>query len=568
MKALDERLIESGLVSKSEVEQAKAVQRKSGFKLVEYLRRQGSLNENELMDFITRQLKVDKYTPEKYPFDEELKELIPEETVRKRHVVPLKRENGMLLVATDDPMNIHTLDSVEQLTKLAVEPVYCPRQELEELIYTHYGGSTDLGDMLGTLEELGVETEGDKEEGVEDISAASLKNKAEEAPVIRLVNQILAQAAQEKASDVHVSPQKNSVQLRFRIDGQLKEFPGPPKSVFMPVVSRIKLLANMDIAVTRVPQDGRFAFQINNREINVRASTLPTIYGENVVLRLLTRSPKGHSLDDLGMIEEDRDRVEAAIHKSYGMILATGPTGSGKTTLLYSILQRIDKPNINIVTLEDPVEYRIDTIRQVQLNRKAGMTFAGGLRSILRQDPDVIMVGEIRDRETAHIGVESAMTGHKMLSTVHTNDAAGATTRLVDMGIEPFLVASTLLAAVGQRLVRRICSNCMEPHEPPAQFLKILNNLPEVRPQGDLTFYHGKGCPQCGNTGFRGRTGIYECLLIDELVQELIMKGASSKEISRAAVKAGTFRTMQMDAMQKVLEGVTTLEEAAPIIFM
>jgi len=340
--------------------------------------------------------------------------------------------------------------------------------------------------------------------------------------------------------------------------------PSPPKNVFMSVISRLKLIANMDISVTRLPQDGRFSFHVQTKEVNVRASTLPTIYGENMVLRLLMRQSGTLTLADLGLVDEEREKIESAINKSYGMILATGPTGSGKTTLLYALLREIDKPNINIITLEDPVESRIDTIRQVQLNRKAGMTFASGLRAILRQDPDVLMVGEIRDGETAHISVESAMTGHRLLSTVHTNDAPGAVTRFMDMGVEPFLVASTLLVAVGQRLVRRVCSNCKEPYNPPEKMVEQL----KLHPKSKITFMRGKGCPSCNNTGYRGRLGIYEVLLIDELVQDMIMKRMSSKEIAKACIQAKTFRNMKMDAVSKVAKGITTLEEAAPIIFM
>ena len=290
---------------------------------------------------------------------------------------------------------------------------------------------------------------------------------AGEAPVIRLVNSIFAQAIREGASDIHISPQQNSMQVRFRIDGKLHDVPSPPKSLALPIIARIKILANMDITVSRIPQDGRFTLKMEKQEINVRVSSMPTIYGENVVLRLLDMSSGVYSLDRLGMIKTDRDKIETMIRKAYGMILSTGPTGSGKSTSLYSILNELNSTDTNIITLEDPVEYRIDNIRQVQLNRKAGMTFASGLRSILRQDPDIIMVGEIRDSETAAIAIQAAQTGHRLLSTLHTNDAAGAITRFIDMGIEPFLVSSALLVSFAQRLVRTICPYCKEPYRPP-----------------------------------------------------------------------------------------------------
>ncbi|TVM19729.1 general secretion pathway protein GspE [Oceanidesulfovibrio indonesiensis] len=536
---------------------ARAVQRKSGLKLAEYLRHQGKLKENELMEYVANQLQIDKYDPNKYPFEQSLSRIIDPETARKHGICAIKEKGGLVYVATSDPLNVSLLDTLEKSLKLDLEPVYCPKGDLDELIYQYYGKTAALGDMQDTIDELDVE-EGEGEEKVVDISMAAL----EDAPVVKLVNQILYQAVSEGASDIHLSPQRDRVQLRFRVDGILREYPAPPKSIFMQVISRMKLIANMDISVTRVPQDGRFSFNVQTREVNVRASALPTIYGENMVLRLLIRQRGTLSIEDLGMSEDDMQRIEEATKKSYGMILATGPTGSGKTTLLYSLLHQIDHPEINIITLEDPVEHRVDTIRQVQLNRKAGMTFASGLRSILRQDPDVLMVGEIRDHETAQIAVESAMTGHRLLSTVHTNDAAGAVTRFIDMGIEPFLVASTLLCVVGQRLVRRNCKECLEEYMPDKKLVEALKLKREVK------FYRGRGCPKCRDSGYSGRTGIYEVLNIDEQVQDMIIKRASSREIARAAQAAKKFRPMRQDALNKVFKGVTTLEEAAPIIFM
>ncbi len=538
---------------------ARLVQRKSGLKLAEYLRHQGKLKEDELMEYVANQLQIDKYSAAKYPFNGELTRYIDAETARKHHVAPLKKRGDLLHVATSDPLNVGLLDTLERELKLDVEPVYAPRAELDELIYQHYGKSATIGDMQTTLDELQVDTTSeDSPDGVVDISIAAL----EEAPVVKLVNQILFQAVSEGASDVHISPQRDRVSLRFRVDGILREFPGPPKSIFMQVISRMKLIANMDISVTRTPQDGRFSFNVQTKEVNVRASSLPTIYGENMVLRLLMKKEGVLRLEDLGMSHEDMQRVDDACNKSYGMILATGPTGSGKTTLLYSMLNKIDHPEINIITLEDPVETRVDTIRQVQLNRKAGMTFASGLRSILRQDPDVLTVCEIRDHETAQISVESAVTGHRLLSTVHTNDAAGAVARFVDMGIEPFLIASTLLCVVGQRLVRKSCQECLEEYQPPERMVEALKLKRPVK------FLRGGGCPKCRHTGFRGRTGIYEVLPIDEEIQDMIIKNLSSKEISRRASAAKKYRTMRQDALAKVFKGITTLEEAAPLIFM
>jgi type IV pilus assembly protein PilB len=396
-------------------------------------------------------------------------------------------------------------------------------------------------------------------ESIGVLMVSSLQNLAEEAPVIRLVNSIIAQAVHDKASDVLISPEEKRVSLRFRVDGKLVEMPAPPKSMILPIISRVKILSRMDIAMSRVPQDGRFTVKMDNKEINVRASALPTIHGENIVLRLLDMGSGVYSLDKLGMSREDRDKIAKSVSKPYGMILSTGPTGSGKSTSLYAILNDINTPDINVITLEDPVEYRMNNVRQVQLNRKAGMTFAGGLRSILRQDPDVIMVGEIRDGETAGIATQAALTGHRVLSTVHTNDAAGAITRFIDMGIEPFLVSSVLLVSFAQRLIRTVCPFCKEPYRPPESAL-VAWGLDKIE---NPNFQRGKGCPQCMHSGYRGRTGVFEVLRVDEEIQELILRGSSAQEISRAAVRAGKLRMLKEDAADKVARGITTLEEAA-----
>jgi type IV pilus assembly protein PilB len=562
MKALHEKLVDSGLVSKNEVDQVRQIQRKSGWKIVEYLMHQGRLNEHELIDFISRELKIDKYTPDKYPLDKALKDRVPEDLARKVDMAPLKVEGSLLYMATADPESINRLDQVERAVGLEVEPVFCGKAELDDLMTALYGLPSHMGEMLGTIDELSVESGDDSEEAAD--LAGALQSAVQEAPVVRLVNQILAQAVHERASDIHLSPMKNTIQMRFRIDGELREFPTPPKSVFLTVLSRLKLLANMDITVTRIPQDGRFSFAVEGREVNVRASTLPTIYGENLVLRLLMRSSKTSAMEDLGVSEGDRAKIVKGMERPFGMILATGPTGSGKTTLLYAILKQMDKPEVNIITLEDPVEYRIDTIRQVQLNVRAGMTFASGLRAILRQDPDVIMVGEIRDAETAGIAVQSALTGHQVLSTVHTNSACQAVTRLMEMGIEPFLVASTLSVVIGQRLVRRICKHCKEPYQPPKELVSVF----EMQHLKNVVFMKGKGCPECGGLGYAGRVGVYEVLYIDDLVQDLILRGASAREIEQAAVEAKLFSTLKMDALSKVVAGQTTIEEAATIAFM
>ena len=553
-------LVEAGLLSEEQLNSALAEQKNTNLKLGQFLTRQGIISERRIMDLVSQQLKIDQYSSKIYPVDLNMAQLLPMEIAQKFQVAPLRKKGYLLTVAMVDPMDITALDTVEVLTNLEVEPVVCTEQELNTLISSLYGMYSDLD---GVLESVGMEVYGADQEGTgenaEELGQPSLQDLAEEAPVVRLVNSILTQAVREGASDIHFTPEKDYVFLQFRIDGRLQNVPSPSKPMFLPIVSRIKILANMDIASSRIPQDGRFTVKMENREINIRVSTMPTTYGENLVLRLLDMSSGFYSLELLGMSDADMEKIRAMIVKPYGMILSTGPTGSGKSSSIYSILKEIYRPELNIITLEDPVEYRMERIRQVQLNRKAGMTFASGLRSVLRQDPDVVMVGEIRDAETATIAIQAALTGHLVLSTVHTNNAAGAITRLLDMGIEPYLVVSVLLMSFAQRLVRKICPHCKEPFEPPAA-ARAGWGLDKIE---EKTLMHGRGCFHCKDTGYRGRTGIFETLIVDEMVQEMTLKHASAREITRAAKKTGRLSELRDDALAKVCKGITTLEEAA-----
>ncbi|MDP4978063.1 MAG: GspE/PulE family protein [Desulfobacterales bacterium] len=561
-KRLGEILIEGGLLTRGQLEEALPYQKKSGLKLGQFLVREGIVSEVQIVDMVSNQLNLEKYSAEAYQIDTELAHVIPADLAFRYQAVPLKKNHLLLTIAMIDPMDINAVDAIEVYTNNEVETVICTEQDLNQLLSTLYGTYSGIGGVLEDMEEMQYDKEIEKAAVTEDVEVSSLQGMAEEAPVIRLVNTILSQAVREGASDIHISPEKDYVQVRFRVDGKLHDVPAPPKSMFLPIISRLKILANMDISIARVPQDGRFTVKMKNKEINVRASTIPSIYGENLVLRLLDTSSGVYSLERLGMSELDRSKLVSVINRSYGMILSTGPTGSGKSTSLYSILKTINKPDTNIITVEDPVEYRIEKICQVQLNRKAGMTFADGLRSILRQDPDVIMVGEIRDTETATVAVQAALTGHKVLSTLHTNDAAGAITRFIDMGIEPFLVASTMIVSFAQRLVRTICPHCKKPHSAPPEVLEYwgLTNNRKAR------FLHGTGCFNCMHTGYKGRTGIYEVLLIDDMIQNMILKKQSSQKIGRAAKEAGSFMTLKEDAAQKIKQGITTFEEAASAV--
>ena len=561
---LGEMLVNQGLISPEQLQTALLEHKKNDMKLGQFLVWSNVCSEEEIVQLLSRQLRIARFDASRYPLDLNLERLVPAETARKYGTVPLERKGKLLYVATNDPLNIDALDALEVYTNMEVEPVVSTEAEFDQTFTALYGLYKGLDDVMESVEEMtAIEvSQGQQDTTDTDVNVSDLESQADQAPVIKLVNSIIAQAVNEKASDIHISPEKDAVQTRFRIDGKLREVSTPPKKLLPALTSRIKILANMDISVTRVPQDGRFTVVMNKREINVRTSCMPTIHGENVVLRLLDMSSAIYSLDQLGMHADDLAKIQSVIHKPYGMILSTGPTGSGKSTSLYAILQQINAPDVNIITLEDPVEYRVEGIRQVQLNRRAGMTFASGLRSILRQDPDVIMVGEIRDAETAMIAVQSALTGHRVLSTVHTNDSAGAITRLIDMGIEPFLVASVLLVSFGQRLVRKICTRCAEPYTPPPESLQALG----LNAFSGCTFLKGKGCAGCMNSGYKGRTAVFEILKIDEQIQDMIIRKTSTGEITRAAINADKLRLLRNDAADKVCRGLTTVEEALSVV--
>jgi type IV pilus assembly protein PilB len=562
-KKLGAILTEAGLLTGDQLRQALLSQKKSGLRLGQYLVRQNLVQEDQLIDVLSSQLKINRYSPDKYPIEPDLADLFPFDICQRNKVIPLRKKGNLLTVAMVDPMDINTLDALEFIADIEVEPVICSEREINQLIRLTYGVQSGFMEELERMDDVEIDVEPGSEDE-EEVKISSLQDQAAEPPIIRLVNSIITQAVREGASDVHISPEAHTVQLRFRIDGRLQEVPSPSKAMILPIISRIKILSNMDIAVSRIPQDGRFTVKIENKEINVRVSSIPTIYGENLVMRLLDMSTGVYTLDRIGMSPEDSAKLRSVISKPYGMILSTGPTGSGKSTSLYSILKEINRPDINIITLEDPVEYRMPKIRQIQLNRKAGMTFASGLRAILRQDPDVMMVGEIRDAETAGIATQAALTGHRVLSTVHTNDAAGAVTRLMDMEIEPFLVASVLLVSFAQRLVRVNCPYCKEPYKPPQEALSAWG-LDKVE---GADFQRGKGCVQCMHTGYRGRTGVFEILTNDEMIRKLILDGKTAQEITKTAREAGMLRTLRDDAANKVVAGITTIEEAASTIMV
>jgi len=563
-KRIGDILVEDGMLSAEQLQNALKLQKDSPLKLGQLLCQSGMISEGDMLAALSRQLRLQVYDPERYPVDSSLASIIPAEQASKLQVAPLKKSPRLLIVAMTDPTDLATLDIVANLVRCDVEPVVCSELQINALLTAIYGTPRSLHSILHgtetptpTLAPRPPATTTVNTEPNSDVTSAQAA--ADDSPVIRTVNWILTQAVRENASDIHLSPEQDTVQLRFRVDGKLKTVPAPNKNMLAPIISRLKILAQMDISINLSPQDGRFTFRHENREINVRVSSVPTIYGENMVLRLLDISAGIFHLDKLGMAAPELARIQRVLRQPYGMILASGPTGSGKSSTLFAMLRERNQIDVNIMTIEDPVEYRLEHARQLQLNSKAGMTFASSLRSVLRQDPDILMVGEIRDRETAQIAVQAAMTGHLLLSTLHTNTAAAAVVRLVDMGIEPFLVASGLLAVVAQRLVRRICVHCRKPDSP---MPTVLDYWQLGSAHGEQ-FMRGSGCIQCANSGFRGRAALFEILVLDDNLRNLISEGATSQAIEQAAVAGGQLTTLRQDALRLARAGITTLEEAA-----
>lgn len=554
-------LVDSGLLTKEALSEALQGQRNSDMRLGDYLIAKEIISESQIIDLLSEQLQIKKFDPNEFVVSFDLAKVLPHDIAVKYSLVPLAMDDFVLTVTMTDPMDLQALDLIEKLCNIEVEPIICSKSQLNLLMNGIYGIRSDVGHIVSEMDgAVGV----NDDEIISTENIGDLQDMADAAPIIRLVNSILRQAVSEKASDIHISPEKDRAQVRLRIDGKLHEVPPPPKSTLAGIVSRIKILANMDITTTRVPQDGRFNIQVDNQEISIRVSTLPTTYGENLVMRLLFISTGAIPLEKLGLLDHDLHTLLRLAKQPYGMILSAGPTGSGKSSTLYAILQKLISPEINVITLEDPVEYRMSGARQVQLNAKAGMTFASGLRSILRQDPDTIMVGEIRDSETAMIATQAALTGHLVLSTLHTNDSASAVTRLENMGVEPFLISSSLLGVCAQRLIRKVCSHCRTPLVPSQTILDYWN-IPADH-QGN--FQKGPGCAYCMQSGYKGRVGIYEILTVDDEVRECIIRGASSTEITNSLQASGKLTILRDVALLRVLEGVTTFEEAAKTVLV
>jgi type IV pilus assembly protein PilB len=525
-KSLGERLLEQGLITQKQWEDAGDEEKKSGQPLRKVLVKLGMVTEENMVNFIAGQMNIPRIELGNYLIDSKMTELIPEALARKYQLIPIFKIGNHLTCAMTDPLNLLAIDEIRLKTGMTVDPAVATEEEIRKSLDEHYAIKGSMEDIIASLgeEKLGIKE--DKEIGLKQ-----LQGIAEEPPVIKLVNMMVMQAVRAGASDIHIEPEEETLKIRFRVDGILREESSPPKHLQSAIISRLKVMASLDIAERRKPQDGRFQMKTENRQIDIRVSCIPTIYGENVVMRLLDASHVILDLGQMGISQQNLRRYEEIIRRPYGIILVTGPTGSGKTTTLYASLNILNSVEKNIVTIEDPVEYRLAGVRQIQINPDVGLTFANGLRSILRQDPDIIMVGEIRDKETAEIAIQSALTGHLVFATLHTNDAPSAIARLMDMGIEPFLIASSLIGVIAQRLVRILCRDCK-----------------------------GKGCQTCSQSGYKGRTGIYELMILDDSVRQLTTQKASAAEIRKAALSAGMI-TLRDDGLQKVEQGLTLKEE-------
>jgi type IV pilus assembly protein PilB len=549
-----ELLVKSGVITAAQLREALKFKKHHDDDLAQVLIQKGMASSKEVFVSLSDFLDLPFIELQDYSIDPEVLDIVPKALAYKYRIIPVFKIEDSLTVAMANPGDVHVIDAVRRETGLEVEPAISLENDILSALEDHYGTSENFD---ASFDEVIQHIEDEKPEEEETTSAEKLKQLSAEAPVVKLVNIIISQAILDRASDIHIEPEEKSLRVRYRIDGILHESLSPPKHLQAAIISRIKILADLDIAESRVPQDGRFQVSMNDREIDLRVSTLPTVHGENVVLRILDKSSIMIGLEDLGFGQDLLAQFQRILSSSYGIILVSGPTGSGKTTTLYSALQSINTPDKNIITVEDPVEYRLKMIRQSQVNLKAGLTFAAGLRSILRQDPDIIMVGEIRDSETAKIAVESALTGHLVLSTIHTNDAPGGLTRLTEMGVEPFLTASSTVGVLAQRLVRRLCDNCKKPYQPSSA---ILSELDLPTDDNEFVFYKGEGCQNCKNTGYKGRIGIYEIMTMNETIRDLCLQNASSEQIKKAALESG-MRSLRQDGILKAIEGVTTLEE-------
>ena len=549
-KKLGDILIAAGQINDEQLQKALEYQTKHKIALGKALKELGFVTEHDIIVALSDQLGIPYVSLSNYQLDPAVLSLVSENVARDNKLIPLFKIGNTLTVAMVDPLNVMILDELNRKTELEVEPSICTEDELNQTLDQYYGSKGTMDEMINIIEET------DEQGAEEEVADIALSEEAD-APIIKLVNLILVQSVKEKASDIHVEPDEDLLRVRYRVDGVLREVFTQPKNLQNAIISRLKIMADLNIAEKRIPQDGRIQIKVENKDIDVRVSTIPTVNGENVVLRILDKSNVILNLEDLGLTPKNQKLFIELLKKPYGIIMVTGPTGSGKTTTLYSALNYLNSADKNIITIEDPVEYRLGLIRQSQINPKAGLTFASGLRAFLRQDPDIIMVGEVRDAETANVAVQAALTGHLVLSTIHTNDAPGAVTRLVDMGVEPFLVSSSTAGIIAQRLIRKICPKCKEEYKPSSNLLKELNIAHDGK---KITLFRGKGCRQCKDSGYKGRIAIFEILILDDNIREMVLEKVSSIKIKNYALANG-FKTLRHDGLLKALKGITSIEE-------
>ncbi len=560
---LGQLLVSANMITDEQLKRALAVQQKDGGRLGSNLVKLGFIDEDKLIIFLSKQYGIPAVNLQELEIDQGLCKLIPSDVVQKYQIMPINRTGATITIAMVDPSNVFALDDVKFMTGYNVEPVVASEGGIKAAINKYYDTAEALQDVMATLKE-GDENVDLVMEEEEDVNLGELKQAVEDAPVVKLVNLILTDAIAKGASDIHIEPYEKSFRVRYRVDGVLYETMQPPMRLRAALTSRLKIMSELDISERRLPQDGRIKLKLKGKEVDLRVSTLPTLFGEKIVMRILDKGNLQLDLGKLGFEERAGADFVKAINSPYGMVLVTGPTGSGKSTTLYSALSNVNKIDVNIMTAEDPVEYNLMGINQVQMKDEIGLNFAATLRSFLRQDPDIIMVGEIRDYETAEIAVKAALTGHLVLSTLHTNDAPSTINRLLNMGIEPFLVASSTILILAQRLCRRVCQNCKEPEKVPLQALIDVGFTEEEAKE--VVPYKGHGCDICGGTGYKGRVALYEVMPVSEGIKELILEGATATEIKKCMLNEGC-KSLRKSGLTKIKQGVSSIEEVLRVTF-
>jgi type IV pilus assembly protein PilB len=557
-------LVEDGLLSAKQVQELLEQQKKEGTRLLKLVLEKAYVSEQDMTVSIGRVLNTPPINLPRINIPLDIADLLPREMAHTHKIVPVSRIENKLFLAMADPLNVLAIDDVRRITRLDVAPMIASEKAIiDKLNNIDASKSGSMEDIIQDAQKKADEELDDDKievsrETLEEVNLDQLAASSEEAPVIKLANLILVQAVKDRASDIHIEPFEKSLRLRYRIDGVLVDATPPPKQMQLALASRFKIMSSLDIAERRLPQDGRMRIRVGGRDYDLRVSIMPTVHGEKIVLRVLDKSNLSASIDKLGLDGETFTQLKNAVDAPHGLILVTGPTGSGKTTTLYSALNELNNPTYNIITVEDPVEFQVPGINQVPTKKEIGLTFANALRSILRQDPDIIMIGEIRDTETAEIAVEAALTGHQVLSTMHCNDAPGAIARLDDMGIAPFLISSSVILACAQRLMRRICSHCKEPVTYPAKMYADLSIDPAI--MDGVTLYRGRGCERCKNTGYAGRMAIIEAMTVTDEIRKLVIGRANTRELSKVAIGQG-MRTLRMVALDRVRDGISTLEQ-------